>query len=95
MLAVPCSTINNGAVAATGSLDPLVSNLDALNTQSFTTLSMDTMEVDSNGDSATDIRIDGQIFKLVYPPEPQPIGMLVLPGKQKDEGLLWSYPDWA
>ncbi|GAW03847.1 hypothetical protein LENED_005599 [Lentinula edodes] len=112
-LAVPCSSINNGAAAAAGSLDPLISDLDALDTQSFATLCrvlnlhaatlslltlrtqqvMDAMEVDSNGESSTNIKINGEIFKVVYPPEPQPTGTAVLPGKQEDGVFHAMYKD--
>ncbi|GAW08630.1 protein [Lentinula edodes] len=112
-LGVPCSSINNGAAAAAGSLDPLVSDLDALDTQSFATLCgvlnlhaatlslltlrtqqvMDAMEVDSNGESSTNIKINGEIFKVIYPPEPQPAGTVVLPGKQEDGVFHAMYKD--
>ncbi|KAJ3849119.1 hypothetical protein EV368DRAFT_85858 [Lentinula lateritia] len=112
-LPVSSPSINNGAAAAAGSLDPLISDLDALNTKSFATLCgvlklhaatlslltlctqqvMDAMEVDSNGESSTNIKINGEIFKVIYPPEPQPAGTVVLPGKQEDSVFHAMYKD--
>ncbi|KAJ3924562.1 MAG: hypothetical protein NXY57DRAFT_969590, partial [Lentinula lateritia] len=54
---------------------------------------MDAMEVDSNGESSTNIKINGETFKVIYPPEPQPTGTVVLPGKQEDGVFHAMYKD--